>query len=1193
MATNSQKCLVAVINLIFLNSIIFGATGFGISNVFEIDNRYVSRILIDGNRQVSETNEHTSPTVQYTFTCLKVLNDGTDYDISNEAEWQVSSNDVSIKGGILTVGTVQKDTTVIITAQYGDKTETREVTIHDYTELTGVTVTGSPTVEELGSYQYECEAHYNNQNPEKVTTFADWSVDHEAVTINHGILDVGAFQKNDLVDITAEYGDKSCTLSVTVFDITVLKLVISGPTSVHGGEQATYTCMADYDNEPDDDVTEAALWSVSNETVAFINQGTLISQQVPQTTSVDIMATYGGEDASYPIKITYVPIIDPNLREAIQDALDSHLPEPLSWAELDKLGGLRAQRRGIVNLSGLQQATGLTYLDLSENPINDLGVIKALTNLKTLKLNSSFPMDTDLSFVENWGDFYQLERLHLDGNRIQDITPLAALKDLLKVLTLNNNQLHDIQLFSDYFKLQTLELNDNSIEDIAPLAELFDKAEPTLETVTLEGNKLNEQAYVILWNMHDKHAPIVTTSFQASYSPNNKNPVQGLIATLGHAADAPSDYIRIKWLRHNNGPIYPDCYYQVSRATEPDWRKAQPIAVRLDGNDLKQTWFSPKVAWNTDHNGMVVCEDFSIEPNTPYYYWVLAAIDDQGTFQTGKNKTHGIGYIGKIPPIYVDNTADELLADGSIYYPYRYIAAAIGEAISGVQQEIILLPGEYYESINFEGKAITVRSNEPLNEPHGSNELGMIRATIIDGQATRCGLVVFEKYKDRDSIGRDSILQGLTISNAGGGRSGGGILCKDDSSPTIKNCLIMGNQVDSYGAAILCEGEAAPRFENCTIVGNRSRDGVISLPNNASADLNEKCQFINCIIVNNRPESIDAYGSEPDMMYSLVDGTWYDNNNAVSNDPMFVDLGYWEKNGQPLVQDESADRWHPGDYHLQSREGRFDSTINEWSEDANNSPCIDSGDPNSNHWQYEPLTGHGGRVNMGLYGGTPEASRSLNYKVIHNCSLDEDPSDPNIYFKGWTGEWQYGTPQALCDDEDGQGCDPLSGFQGGAYVFGVNLQGDGNYGNDLMDPPSYLTAGPFDCSGYREIQLDFRRWLNTDYAEEVIDDIHGNPVRINSVHNTIKLFIGSDMSEDFSDDTKWAVIWHSRNENEDDRGVGKIMDSDWQHITKRLELADDQDQVYIRWGYQVLNDMALQYGGWNLDEIRILGEEIK
>ena len=50
-------------------------------------------------------------------------------------------------------------------------------------------------------------------------------------------------------------------------------------------------------------------------------------------------------------------------------------------------------------------------------------------------------------------------------------------------------------------------------------------------------------------------------------------------------------------------------------------------------------------------------------------------------------------------------------------------------------------------------------------------------------------------------------------------------------------------------------------------------------------------------------------------------------------------------------------------------------TLGDWVLDDVNSPCIDAGDPNSD-WTAE-LWPHGKRVNMGAYGGTPQASMSL------------------------------------------------------------------------------------------------------------------------------------------------------------------------------------------------------------------------
>jgi len=89
-------------------------------------------------------------------------------------------------------------------------------------------------------------------------------------------------------------------------------------------------------------------------------------------------------------------------------------------------------------------------------------------------------------------------------------------------------------------------------------------------------------------------------------------------------------------------------------------------------------------------------------------------------------------------------------------------------------------------------------------------------------------------------------------------------------------------------------------------------------------------------------------------------------------EPLFALNGYWDAKGTP---DQSDDIWVDGDYHLKSQVGRWDPHSENWSVDDVTSRCVDAGDPNSD-WTAE-LWPHGKRINMGAYGGTPQASMSL------------------------------------------------------------------------------------------------------------------------------------------------------------------------------------------------------------------------
>ncbi|MGA2069910.1 MAG: right-handed parallel beta-helix repeat-containing protein [Sedimentisphaerales bacterium] len=93
--------------------------------------------------------------------------------------------------------------------------------------------------------------------------------------------------------------------------------------------------------------------------------------------------------------------------------------------------------------------------------------------------------------------------------------------------------------------------------------------------------------------------------------------------------------------------------------------------------------------------------------------------------------------------------------------------------------------GTYYESINFNGKNVTVLSTNP-------NNWDVVAATLINGNgATTC--VTFNSNKNSGSV-----LTGITIEG-----SGNGILC-NNTSPAISKCIIRNNTIRGiwgyYGA---------------------------------------------------------------------------------------------------------------------------------------------------------------------------------------------------------------------------------------------------------------------------------------------------------------------------------------------------------------------------------------------------------
>ena len=75
------------------------------------------------------------------------------------------------------------------------------------------------------------------------------------------------------------------------------------------------------------------------------------------------------------------------LREAVRENLGIPADKPLTQADLQEhLVRLQAINKGIVDLTGLEHATDLWFLDLPRNKISDLSPLSGLTKLGFLAL---------------------------------------------------------------------------------------------------------------------------------------------------------------------------------------------------------------------------------------------------------------------------------------------------------------------------------------------------------------------------------------------------------------------------------------------------------------------------------------------------------------------------------------------------------------------------------------------------------------------------------------------------------------------------------------------------------------------------------------------------------------------------------------------------------------------------------------
>ena len=158
-----------------------------------------------------------------------------------------------------------------------------------------------------------------------------------------------------------------------------------------------------------------------------------------------------------------VEIPDPNLRQAISEVLDLPASEPITQQEIETLTKLEASRRGIINLTGLENATNLRSLELHRNPISDITAFAHLTNLIVFNLWGC--QISDLSPLRN---LTNLRSIVLGNNQISDISPLAGLTNLT-TLQLHRNQIVDFSPLANLTNLEKLHIEHNLGTDFTPL----------------------------------------------------------------------------------------------------------------------------------------------------------------------------------------------------------------------------------------------------------------------------------------------------------------------------------------------------------------------------------------------------------------------------------------------------------------------------------------------------------------------------------------------------------------------------------------------------------------------------------------------------------------------------------------------------------------------------------------------------
>ncbi len=181
-----------------------------------------------------------------------------------------------------------------------------------------------------------------------------------------------------------------------------------------------------------------------------------------------------------PGAVVHIP--DTNLRAAIAEELGKRPNAPITAEEMERLDELRAENRGIQDLTGLQFAINLDNLELRDNQISDLSPLASLTNLRRLGLR-----DTSVSDLSPVRNLTNLTHLSFRNTLVSDLSPLAGLINLDNIWFNAGAKISDFSPLAGLINLRIIHAGGHPISDLSPLAGLT-----KLEHLYLPGSDISD-----------------------------------------------------------------------------------------------------------------------------------------------------------------------------------------------------------------------------------------------------------------------------------------------------------------------------------------------------------------------------------------------------------------------------------------------------------------------------------------------------------------------------------------------------------------------------------------------------------------------------------------------------------------------------------------------------------------------------
>lgn len=461
--------------------------------------------------------------------------------------------------------------------------------------------------------------------------------------------------------------------------------------------------------------------------------------------------------------------------------------------------------------------------------------------------------------------------------------------------------------------------------------------------------------------------------------------LQGIVYLAWNAVNvAPTNTVRLEY-SHDNGSSWTTI---VAGISVTNYQYLWDTTATHPGG-AEKFWSSPLARWKITLEAATNINDMTAQffalRNHPFSYYLNDGSTNGDIYCTAPGDDANLGIFPNIPKLTLKNALQswDLEGDDTVYID-------TGNYVFTTNDLVVWDPGD----AGAEGAPLIVMGN--------TNSMSSIFTTSISPAPTLVSLNgTYIVIRDLGVVGGswsaaggNVTLQNMFFTNGTLSLSGPAQLLEDvtvmngsvsamgGSDSILRRLTVGGGQVTLSGTNIVMENSLV--YGNVAVAVQMS-GGDITLRNNTL--VGNGTQFRQSGVGNAHLENniIVANGSGNFCIYKESGTLISDYNNLVARGGAWIgNVGneYWEKliywqreSGQdlhsisidPLFADESA-----RDYHLRSVVGRW--TSSGWTNDATHSPCIDMGKLTSVYTN-EPAP-NGGRVNIGAYGNSSQASKS-------------------------------------------------------------------------------------------------------------------------------------------------------------------------------------------------------------------------